>query len=108
MGGIPGNSLLIIIKMQEDLNGACLHLQNSGEKSSQSLENRVNLVCFQNSCSASVSCNQQRRTPRQVSLHPFSLAKKRKKKKGKTEKPQTWQDSLETCKDSLCLCLFQK
>lgn len=31
-----------------------------------------------------------------------------KKKKRKTEKPQSWQDSLETCKDSLCLCLLQK
>lgn len=31
-----------------------------GEKSSQGPKNRVNLICFQNSCSASVSCNQQK------------------------------------------------
>lgn len=38
----------------------------------------------------------------------LSPSPKKKKKKGKTEKPQTWQDSPETCKNSLCLCLFQK
>lgn len=34
-------------------------------------------------------------------LSPFYI-------KGGNWKPQTWQDSLETCKDSLCLCLLQK
>lgn len=82
-GGIPGNSGPIIIKMREDLNGSRLHLQNSGEKSSQGPEKRVNLVCFQNSCSASVSRNQQRRTPRQASLHPFCLTKRQNKKNKK-------------------------
>lgn len=53
---------------------ACIfRVKNSSEKSSQGLENRVSLVCFQNSCSASVSCNQQRHAPRRVSLHPFSF-----------------------------------
>lgn len=75
-----------------------------GEKSSQGPKNRVNLICFQNSCSASVSCNQQRSMPQLVSLHPFCLTQR----KGKLKMPQTWQESLETCKDSLWLCLSQK
>lgn len=77
------------------------------EKAVAGWKNRLYLVCFQNSCSASVSCNQQRRTARQVGLHPFPPIAD-KKKEGKTEKPQTWQDSLETREDSLRLGLLQK
>lgn len=81
-GGIPGNSLLIIIKM---LSGriwtgfACI-FRTVVRKST---ENSTWFVSKTPAVRQSPA-TQQRHTPRQASLHPFSLAKK----KGKLKSPK--------------------
>lgn len=85
-GGIPGNSLLIIIKM---LSGriwtgfACI-FRTVVRKAARAWRTESTWFVSKTPAVRQSPATQQRHTPRQASLHPFSLAKK----KGKLKSPK--------------------